>query len=60
MRCRLLLIVVAATGCQPAASPPIPLPTPLGPPPPAAVALEGHLSPQEARELLRPPPPHWR
>ena len=26
-------------------------PTPLGPPPPAAAALEGHLSPQEEREL---------
>ena len=32
-------------------SPAPPTPTPLGSPPPAAVALEGHLSPQEAREL---------
>ena len=32
-------------------SPAPPTPTPLGSPPPAAVALAGHLSPQEAREL---------
>ncbi len=30
---------------------PMVTPTPLGPPPPAAAVLEGHLSPQEAREL---------
>jgi ketosteroid isomerase-like protein len=30
---------------------PVVTPTPLGPPPPAAAVLEGHLSPQEVREL---------
>lgn len=30
---------------------PVTTPTPLGPPPPAVKALEGHLSPQEEREL---------
>ncbi|MDP9176768.1 MAG: nuclear transport factor 2 family protein [Gemmatimonadota bacterium] len=33
------------------AASPVVTPTPLGPPPPAALALEGHLSPHEAHEL---------
>ena len=50
MRCRLALIAVATAGCHSNASPPTTLPTPLGPPPPAAVAQQGHLSAEEARE----------
>jgi uncharacterized protein len=34
-----------------AGAPPAVTPTPLGPPPPAAAALHGHLSPLEAQEL---------
>ncbi|MEO7502748.1 MAG: nuclear transport factor 2 family protein [Gemmatimonadaceae bacterium] len=37
------------SACQ--AALPVVTPTPLGPPPPAALALVGHLSPQEEREL---------
>lgn len=45
------LLVLATLACHTA--PPVapPTPTPLGPPPPAALALDGHLSPQEARDL---------
>lgn len=48
------LVVFVAIACHAAAPPaplPTPTPTPLGPPPAAALALQGHLSPQEAREL---------
>ncbi len=51
MRCRLALIAVAMAACHSNASPTTVLPTPLGPPPPAAVALQGHLSAEEGREL---------
>ena len=46
-----LTVTVLVAGCRaPVVIPPAPH-GPLGPPPPAAQALRGHLSPQEAREL---------
>jgi uncharacterized protein len=45
------LLVLAAIACRTGSPASPPTPTPLGPPPPAALALQGHLSPQEAREL---------
>jgi ketosteroid isomerase-like protein len=48
----LITLILAVAACrQPAPPPEAPRGT-LGSPPPAAVALQGHLSPQEARELL--------
>lgn len=44
-----LVSVLLAASCRVAT--PVVTPSPLGPPPPAAAALQGHLSPQEAREL---------
>lgn len=54
MRCRLALIAVATAGCHSNASPPTTLPTPLGPPPPAAVALQGHLSAEDRLTMILP------
>ena len=46
-----VLAALGSLGCRRASRAASPTPTPLGPPPPAALALQGHLSPQEAREL---------
>jgi ketosteroid isomerase-like protein len=44
-------LLAACRASVPGSSSALGLPGPLGPPPPAAVALEGHLSEQEAHEL---------
>lgn len=45
------LVVLAAIACHGPPPAAVSTPTPLGPAPAAALVLEGHLSPQEAREL---------
>jgi uncharacterized protein len=44
-------IIIAVSGCHSAASPSVVLPSPLGPPPAAAAALQGHLSTEESHHL---------
>jgi ketosteroid isomerase-like protein len=51
MRHTLLTVSLILAGCRSAVNVSATLPSPLGPPPPAARALEGRLSPEESRHL---------